>query len=501
MLRSARTFRGGYRFKKYGGQVPPVIIEAPIPSQVAIPLRQGFGTEVKPLVNKGDMVFSGQIIARDDAAICSPVHSSVNGIVEDIRRINYFKRDATMVVIRTTNDSRQIPRLEGYSQEWGKLHTEKIEELIYLSGVSSLDREGIPTRFKSSIIPPEEVKHLIIHGVGSEPYNISLDLLLEGKNLLHFFEGINILKRVMPNAKVHLALNSHKRKIIEQIAKLAYELEWLDIYPLEPKYPQGYDEMLVPAILKQKFPYGYSAANIGVVVLNIQAVLGVYNAVVEGLPLIERIVALCGPCVRENIHIRVRVGTPLKDILATQLDTSSGSLRVVLNSLLTGFLLNDFSLPIDRTFSQIIAIPENKERQLFAFLRLGRRYDSYTRTFLAKMAPMTVKKIPDTNKHGEERPCISCGFCEEVCPVKIIPHLLAKYVQRGIIDETIMNYEIFNCIECGLCSYVCPSKIPLANIIKEGQEKLVMQGCDRAQCILPYFNLKGIEEYRGVTKL
>ncbi len=500
MLKPFKTFKGGYKFRNYSGQPSPVLIEATtIPTEVLIPLKQGFGTEVKPLVKIGDAVFAGQIIGRDEKSISSPIHASVNGVVEDVKRMNYFKREITMVVIRTNNDSREIPRLPNHTSEWGKLTNENIEELIYLSGVSSLDREGIPTRFKSSIISPEDVKHLIVHGVGSEPYNISLDLLLEGKNLLHFFEGVKILKRIMPNCKVHLAINSHKRKIIEQLVKLSSELEWLDVYPLEAKYPQGYDETLVPTILNQRFPYGYSAANIGVVVLNIQAVLGVYEAVVEGKPFIERIIALCGPSLKENIHVKVRVGTPLSEIIPPRLKTDQPA-RVVLNSLLTGFELNDFALPIDRTFSQIIALPENKHREFLSFLRLGKCRDSYTRTFLAKLL-LTVKKLADTNQHGEERPCISCGYCEEVCPVRIIPHLLSKYVKKGLIDETLMNYDIFNCIECGLCSFVCPSKIPLLKHMKEGHEKLIMQGCDRTQCILPYFNLKGIEEYRGVTKL
>ncbi|MDP3731617.1 MAG: 4Fe-4S dicluster domain-containing protein [Candidatus Omnitrophota bacterium] len=499
MLKPFRTFKGGYRFKNYFGQAEPAISECVIPSCVVIPLRQGFGTEIKPSVKVGDAVFTGQIIARDDKSISSPIHSSVNGIVEEIKRMNYFKREITMVLIRTTNSSSEIPRLSGHSAEWWKLTTEQIEELIYLSGVSSLDREGIPTHFKSSIISPDDVKHLIIHGVGSEPYNISLDLLLAGKNLLHFFEGIKILKRIMPKCKVHLSINTHKRKIIEQLVKLSSELEWLDIYPLEPKYPQGYDEILVPTILGQKFPYGYSAANIGVVVLNIQAVLAVFSAVVEGKPLIERIIALCGPLFKKNVHLKVRVGTPLASIIADRLNPLHPS-RVVLNSLLTGFELKDLSLPIDRTFSQLVAIAENRQREFLAFMRPGSRRDSYSRTFLAAWLPF-VHKSPDTNLHGEERPCISCSFCEEVCPVRIIPHLLSKYVKQGYIDETLMNYNIFHCIECGLCSFVCPSKIPLLEQMREGQEKLIIQGCDRTQCIVPYFNLKGIEEYRGVTKL
>ncbi len=494
-----KTFKGGYKFKRYEGQPSPVLVEDKLPERVIIPMRQGFGTEVKPLVKKGDAVFAGQIIGRDDASISSPIHASINGVVEDIKKVNYFKRNITMVIIRRTDDSREISKLPGHSAEWGKLTNAEIEQLIYLSGASSLDREGIPTHFKSSIIPPDDVKHLIVHATESEPYNISLEVLLEKKKLLHFFEGLKMLKRILPKCKIHLAVNVHKKKIIEQLVKLTSDLEWVDIYPVEPKYPQGYDEMLVPAILKQKFPYGYSAANIGVVVLNAQAVMGVYEAVALGMPLIERVVALCGPSMEDKMHIRVRVGTPLEHLLSARLK-KDGASRVVLNSLLTGFNLNDLTLPIDRTFSQIVAIPEVKNRKFLAFMDPGIKSDSYTRAFLAKWIPFSHKK-PETNMHGEERPCISCGFCEEVCPVRIIPHLLSKYVKREIIDETLMNYNIFNCIECGLCNFVCPVKIPLLKHIKEGHDKLVMQGCDRSQCILPYFNLRGIEEYRGVTKL
>lgn len=499
MVKIFRAFKGGYKFKRYAGQPSPVLVEGKLPERVIIPMRQGFGTEVKPLVKKGDAVFAGQIIGRDDASISSPVHASINGVVEDIKKVNYFKRDITMVIIRRTDDSREISKLPGHSAEWGKLTSAEIEQLVYLSGASSLDREGIPTRFKSSIIPPDDVKHLIVHATESEAYNISLDVLLSKKRLLHFFDGLKILKRILPNCKVHLAISVLKKKMIEELVKLTSDLGWIDIYPLEPKYPQGYDEMLVPTILKQRFPYGYSAANIGVVVLSTQAVMSVYEAVAEGKPLIERIIALCGPSMKDPGHIKARVGTPLSHILSDRLDTDNPP-RVILNSLLTGFHMNDLNLPIDRAFSQIIAIPEAKDRKFLAFMDPGIESDSYTRAFLAKWIPFFYKK-PDTNMHGDRRPCISCTFCEEICPVGIIPHLLSKYVQREIIDETLMNYDIFNCIECGLCSFVCPVKIPLLKHIKEGHDKLVMQGCDRSQCILPYFNLKGIEEYRGVTKL
>ena len=71
---------------------------------------------------------------------------------------------------------------------------------------------------------------------------------------------------------------------------------------------------------------------------------------------------------------------------------------------------------------------------------------------------------------------MSCSYCDEVCPAKIIPHLISKYAERDLISETLLRLRIFDCVECNLCSYVCPSKIPVARFIKEGKDKLIEQG-------------------------
>ncbi|MEK6715800.1 MAG: 4Fe-4S dicluster domain-containing protein [Candidatus Omnitrophota bacterium] len=499
MIKRSKTFKGGYIFQRYLSNPLDTLLEQGIPEKVIIPLAQGFGSEVKLLVKKGDKVSAGQIIGRDDENVSSPVHSSVFGTVEEIKRMNYFKRELEMVVIRADKTQKDYLRVEGFNPDWAKLRQEELEKILYLSGVTALDREGIPTRFKSSVIPPSGVENIIVHGVGSEPYNISLELLLNGKKILNLIDGLRILNTIMPGANMYLALNSRKQKLLEEINKIAVKYKWLKVVPLEPKYPQGYDEMLIPTLLNQRFPYGYSAANIGVVVLNIQAVLSVYEAVCEGKPLIERIIALCGPGLKEPLHVKARIGTPLGEIITPRLNEKLKS-RIVLNSLMTGVKLNDLTLPISRTFSHLIAIPEGDKREFLAFMRPGLRQQSYSHTFASSLLPF-FNKTADTNLHGEERPCISCSYCEEVCPVGIIPHLLSKYIKRNMIDETLMNYNIFNCIECGLCTFVCPSKIPLLQHLKEGKDKLTMQGCDHAQCILPYFDMKGIEEYRGVTKL
>ena len=107
-----------------------------------------------------------------------------------------------------------------------------------------------------------------------------------------------------------------------------------------------------------------------------------------------------------------------------------------------------------------------------------------------------TKKKCGTNVHGELRPCISCTFCEEVCPAGIIPHLLFHYVERDMIDENLLKYKIHSCIECNLCSYVCPSKIPVAQFIKEGKAGLVKEGFESPE---PTMELKGAEKYKSIT--
>jgi len=492
-----RTFSGGYFFKNFTGHPQEKIDNCNIPSKVIIPLKQNFGNEVPSLVKSGDKVKAGQIIGRNDNSFSSPIHSSVSGIVEEVKKINYFKEVISSVFINSEGSQDWQP-LKGHNSDWEKLSSEKIEELIYLSGVSKLDNQGIPTRFKSSLISPEEVENLIIHGVGSEIYNLSLPIFLERRRMLNFVEGVKILKKILPKAKLHLAFNKHQQNIIEEISKLLSGLKDIEIYSLEPKYPQGYDEILIPTILNEKFPYGYSAANIGVIILNIQVVLQVYEAVAEGKPLIERTVTLCGSGFKEPVHMKVRIGTPLEFIIQDR-TVDNIDLRFIQNSLLTGVVLSDLKLPVNSNFSQIICLPEEKRSQSFAFINPGFKKDSYSNTFLSKF--IKVKKILDTNVHGELRPCIFCNYCQEVCPVNLIPHLLFRYVEKEIINQSLMNLKIFNCIGCNLCSYVCPSKIPVAKYIKEGQGKLIDIGYDQTLCILPYFDLKGIEDYRGIKHL
>lgn len=115
---------------------------------------------------------------------------------------------------------------------------------------------------------------------------------------------------------------------------------------------------------------------------------------------------------------------------------------------------------------------KNKPRLLWSYMWPGLIKDSYSKTFVSALLP--VKKYNDTQVHGEKRACIFCGYCEDICPAGIIPHVLYK---NSDIDEleAAKQYKIMDCVECGLCTYACTSKISVSEKIKKGKENIIKE--------------------------
>ncbi len=463
-----KTMSGGYRFN-LESRPNDRMVELELPPTVVIPLKQGFGCETKLLVEVGEDVAAGQIIGGDDQSTSSPVHATVNGRVESLSRLEGREGTINAVIIKADGTAGWQP-LADHGPHWQHLSRREIEKLLYSSGVSSLDGKGIPTSFKTSSIPSGEVEHLIVQGIEDSPYGLSLSALLDGQRYSHLIEGMEILRKIMPGASMNLAINSERQHLIQELFQASEDLEWLRLYALPPKYPQGDDQVLARSLLGVKGRSPASAKR--VVVLSVATVLHVHDAVVEGKPLIERTVGLSGPGWHENLHLKVRVGTPVEDITSRFLKPA-GHYRLIPNNLLTDEAITDLSFPVDRSLSSLVTVKENTTGG--ELLDAGRKKCSCSQTFLSALNPL-AERICSTNTYGEERPCIFCGYCEEVCPVGLIPHLLDKHVTRNLITEDLIKHGIFNCVECNLCSFVCPSKIPVARHIKLGQQKLADYG-------------------------
>ena len=479
----------GYKFKQFAGQPITGAVRDLAPERVIIPMLQGTGRPVQPLVKRGDQVKRGQIIGRDDNTLSHPVHTSLSGTVHAVKKVDTPEGNVTAVFI-TGQAEAGWQVLEGATTNWQSLPSARLEELIYLAGAAACGPCGIPTQHKSAAILPNEVEHIIIRQVAADIYNLSLAVLLEGERFESFLTGLLILQKLMPQANIHIVMDDKQIHRLEQIDTRRNDPK-LRYHTLPGKYPAQQDEVLIPLVLNQPFPYGFTPAQSGVIPLDPQALIHVAEAVTRGKPVLERIIPLSGPCVRHPGHYRVPVGMPVADITSGLLDEEKPA-RLLFDSVLTGTQIPDPEQPFTRNHTQLIALQDKPQGEFMAFARPGFRKDSISNTFLAKLLP--IQKLVDSNMHGETRACLSCGYCSDVCPTGLLPQLLHRYVDKKIFDENLLTYKIAHCIECNLCTYVCTSKIDVAGLIRQGKEGLRKEGYDIYQAIRTAFQLKGLTD-------
>jgi Na+-translocating ferredoxin:NAD+ oxidoreductase subunit C len=333
-------------------------------------------------------------------------------------------------------------------------------------------------------INPNQVKDIIVNFVEVEPYNLSHEVILGGTNALKFVKGLSSIHTSFKDAKITLVFGDNQDafalKMKQEISSISSE-KWLHFSTITAKYPANLKEISIPAVLGKNYPVGYSPAQIGVLYLTVMDVLCVSRVTDEKKALDSTYIALAGPGWKENLILEVPIGTPLSELKSKYL--AEGEVRLIKNSALNEGVFSDDAV-IGFDTSIIIALPEDRQRQTLFFLRSGLKADSFTRSFLSSLLPKAAK-VTNTRVNGERRACVSCTFCQEVCPVGLLPHLLHKHVDKKIITKRLAEYRIFDCVECGLCDYVCPSKIEISSDIKRGKAMLEANQLSHNQYVIP----------------
>ncbi len=343
-------------------------------------------------------------------------------------------------------------------------------------------------------VSPDKITNIIVRTVEVEPYNLPGKGVLSDENVRRFYDGLKSIHDVYTSATVTIVFDEDQEDLIKVLEGQADNIAWVEFTAITAKYPANLKELMIPTVLDKKYPVGYAPAHIGALFLKINDVLQVEKVIVQNKPADMVYVALAGSVWKENLILHLPVGTSIGDIKKEYL--SDDEVRIVENSLLTGADVDD-DFKVSYRTEVLVAIPEDRRRQSMFFLRAGKDADSFSNSFLAKLLPNAVKRA-DTNLHGERRACVSCTYCQRVCPVGLIPHLLHKHVDKGIINERLAEYRIFDCIECGLCDYVCPSKIEVSSDIKRGKELLEKNEISHTKYLLE--NVEMILKAKEVAK-
>lgn len=430
--RRDESFPGGvHPLEEKEATAGETIQDVPVPKMLVVPLSQHIGQQCAPTVEPGDSVKLGQVIGESEAFISAPVHSPVSGTVLAVEERPHPVISTEVLSVIIENDGQDTPDESIRPiEDIDSLSVEQIVDIVCEKGITGMGGAMFPTHVK--LQPKDPVDVLILNGCECEPY-LTADhrMMLEEPDKI--LGGLRLIARALGVERCIVAIEENKPDAIELLRENAGED--IEVKSLPTKYPQGAERMLVKALTGRDVPRGGLPIDVGAVVSNVGTAAAVYEAVAEGMPLIERVMTVSGPAVDKPGNYRVRIGTSFSELLAGCLDGAPVQAEVVkMGGPMMGVAQHSLDVPVIKGTTGITILPE-----------------------------------PDIPT-DEERACVRCGRCMEVCPMDLKPHQLFHYIKEEDWDK-LAELNLNDCIECGACEYICSSKLPLVSMIQKAKEK------------------------------
>lgn len=434
------SFSGGIHppeMKTQSNQIP--LLKLPLANKLIIPIQQHINSTNDIIVKKGDYVLKGQALTKS----CNhrnnkiPVHATTSGIITAIIPhiiAHPSGLKALSIQLQPDNKDQWCERkpLTNYLQHSANTLISHIEQagIAGLGGKDSLTA----TKFK---IGDKLINTLIINAAECEPYVTADDRLIQ-EHADEIIKGILILIHILKPKEVFIGIEDNKPAALSAFEKALLDKQniiKLRVFPT--KYPSGEAKQLIKILTGKQIPQGVHPSSISILIHNVSTVFAIKKAIIDGEPLIERVVTLTGGAIKNPGNYWVRLGTPVSFLLQIIGIVPQTEQMVIMGGPLMGFTLPNLTIPIVNTSNCILA-------------------------------PTSV----EINRPTIERACIRCGLCNQVCPVNLLPQQL-YWFSRGQEHEKTEKYNLSDCIECGACAYVCPSNIPLVQYYR--QEKTIIK--------------------------
>ncbi len=432
------TFRIGgvhpHDNKVYSAHQP--ITACPLPKNAIIPLVQHIGAPAQPIVEKGDKVRVGQLIAKAGGFVSANVHAPFSGIITKIDTfVDGWGMRTPAIFMDVEGDlwDDTIDRTPDIVHEF-MLDPKEIIDRITAAGIVGLGGACFPTHVKLLPPPGKTAEVLVVNGVECEPY-LTCDHQLMLEHSEEIVIGIQILMRALGIKRAIIGIEKNKPDAIAKMQALCSRLLGIQVLPLDLKYPQGGEKQLIDACIGRQVPSGALPIEVGAVVDNVATVYAVYEAVQKRKPLISRVMTVTGKSVAQPGNYEVRFGTPLTDVVALAGGIPEDTGKIISGGLLMGRAMNNIDMPANKRVSGLLFMSENESRRV------------------------------------EPENCIRCAKCVSACPMGLEPYLLSRQSELQLWDE-MEAHAVMDCIECGCCQFTCPSHRPLLDYVRMGKAKV-----------------------------
>lgn len=412
-------------------------VQAELPKVAVFPTSQHIGAPAKPVVQRGDKVKVGTLIAEAGGFVSAPIYSSVSGTVAKVDTLidaSGYRKPAIYINVEGDEWEESIDRSDKLEtlKDHPELTPEEIINRVKEAGVTGMGGAGFPTFIKLTPPPTAKAECVILNGVECEPY-ITSDYRLMMEHADEILVGLDLLMKAAKVDRGYIGIEENKPEAIKLLTEKAADDPRVTIVPLAQKYPQGGEKQLVDAVIRRQVPAPPAIpVNVGAIVQNVGTAFAVYQAVMKHKPLFERYTTVTGKLVKNPGNFLVRMGTPFQQLI----DACGG-------------------------------LPECDNKVLAGGPMMGKSVLTLDVPVCKGTNSITVLSGDDAHRKPAE-PCIRCGKCVDACPMGLEPYLLATL-------STVKDYErleredVTSCISCGSCQFTCPAHRPILDNILQGK--------------------------------
>lgn len=436
---SLRACSGGVKVddKKELSSKKPIEL-AGIPQELVLFVSQHTGAPAKPVVKPGDLVKRGQKIAEPGGFVSASLHAPTSGKIKAIepRYQPVLGHPCDAIIIEPDGKGELFEEISPLSPHLDGLTPEDIRNLVRDKGLVGLGGAAFPTSVKISPPKDKPIDTYLLNGVECEPYLTSDERIMveEAEKVIL---GFRALMKGAGVEKGIVCIEDNKPEAVMAMKKAIADFKQIDLAVLPSRYPRGGEKQLIQAVLGREVPPPPGLPlDVGVIVSNVGTAYAVADAITTGLPLCERVVSVTGYGVKEPKNFRALVGTPVSYLLEKAGGLTPDAQKVIMGGPMMGISIKDVNVPILKGTSGIVVLTKRE-----------------------------VQK-------EEVMPCVRCGKCVEVCPVRLLPVWIAAYAERGLFEDA-AKYRAMDCCECGACAYECPAKRPLVQYIRLAKSEII----------------------------
>lgn len=436
-----KTFRGGVHpddGKSFARDIP---FQTWLPKgDMVFHLNQHIGKPAKPVVQKGDQVLAGQLIAEADGFVSANIVSSCSGKVKAIEKRKNVLGTSDMSIVIENDGQYTLAEGIGTEVDYTTLTGSEILDKVKAAGIVGLGGAGFPTHVKLAPKNPNDIRFVIANGAECEPY-ICCDDQLMRNYADEIVGGLKIMLTLFPNAEGVILIEENKPEAIAAMEKACSGESIIRVHRVVPKYPQGGERAIMDVVAGKHIKLGMLPADVGCVVDNVATVRAIYRAVCKSEPLMERGFTVSGDAVKNPCNLIVKIGTGLEEMLEAAGGFKDGvePEKLLCGGPMMGFAMSDLDAVVNKNNNAL--------------------------TILAK--------DPVAQAEEQQTACIRCGRCAHVCPLGLTPQMMAAAAEKKDYDRYENKLYGLECIACGSCTFVCPAKRPLMQLFKQTKSEIM----------------------------